>query len=276
MNLFNLHRKKEPAFDNPNSRLVDLSCEITIGERIPPAYARVESATEEKIRLIYNRRMSVLEEESKVTVNVFREDEPAILITGVVSTATSQHVDLKIEKQTELDYIRASFRTRVFIPGRLYLGDPDTEVEQEYDVMIDDISINGIMMSCPAELRTDDIGVLEFRLPNEVLYVPLMVRRVVERQDSIYKKYGGEFCDPSVKQSNTISHFVFQLNTAMRQHQSSSGSDFKLFKKAWDTVVEWEKTRSDRPPSMLNRYDRKSIAGQNNFFKRKSFTNRGK
>ncbi len=276
MNLFKLNRKKEPIDDSPNARLVDLSCEIAIEGRLSPAYARVDSVTDEKLRLAYNRRMTVLEEGSALTVNVFREDEPAILIVGNVASATTQYVDVKIEKQTELNYIRASFRTRVFIPGRLYLGDPETDSEQEFDVMLDDISINGVMMSCPAELVADDIGVLEFRLPNEVLYLPLTVRRVVERQDSIYKKYGGEFCDPTVKQSNSISHFVFQLNTAMRQHQSSSGSDFKLFKKAWETVVDWEKTRGDKPPSMLNRYDRRSISGQNNFFKRKNFTNRGK
>ncbi len=276
MNLFGFKPKKtqKPEDENKNSHLTNNSCEIIGEDKAIIAYARVASTTAATLYLEYNRIMTVLDIDTPVTITVYREGKSAVLVTGKIVTATTRGITVSTDDVTELLYVRSSFRTRVFIPGRIYFGDPDEKDSFEQDVMIDDISINGVMMSCPAELEVDSVGVLEFRLPADVLYLPIIIRRCVERQDSVYMKYGGEFCEPSVKQSNTVSHFIFQLTTAMRQHGSTSTSDYRLFKKAWNSILEWEKGRHGIKPSMLNRYNRKSIAGQNNFFKRKNFTNR--
>ncbi len=278
MNLFNLKSKKNDIADdnNPNSYLNDLSCEITKEDKTVIGYARVASSTSVTLYLEYNRQMPVLEVDMPLTLTVYREGQSAILLVGKVVTSTTRGITVSTDEVTELLYTRSSFRTRVFIPGTLYFGDPDDGTGFEQDVMIDDISINGVMMSCPAELELDSVGMLEFRLPSTILYLPIILRRAVHRQDSVYMKYGGEFCEPSVKQANAVSHFIFQLSTSMRQLSSLTGStsDYRLFKKAWNHIIEWERSRHDIKPSMLNRYDRKSIAGKNNFFKRKNFTNR--
>ncbi len=274
MKLFNLKRKKNNDNENANKHMLDLSCEIAKQDKAIIGYARVGNVTLDSLHLVYNRRMSIIEEGERLIITLYRDEEPAILINAVVTSSTSEHVNITIEKQSELDYVRSTFRTRVFIPGRLYKGDPDEDNSLDIDVMIDDISINGVMMSCTADLTIDDLYTLEFRLPTDILYVPVTIKRAVERQDSVYMKYGGEFCEPNVKQVNTISHFIFQFNTAMRQLQALYSGDYRLFRRAWKTIEEWEKSHHDRKPSMLNRYDRKSITGQNNYFNRKNYNNR--
>ncbi len=276
MNLFSLIRKKEKVDDNVYNRLIGNSCEVSTSDKTVLGYARVESGSAEGLHLVYNRQTSLIEEGEHIIVTVYRDEEPAILVNATVAFSTSQNLDISVDSESELNYVRSSFRTKVYIPGRFYKGDPESENNFEQEVMIDDISINGVMLSCSTELNLDDIGTLEFRLPTEVMYVPVMIKRAVERQDNIYKKYGGEFCEPSAKQLNTISHFIFQLTTALHQLKVNYSGDYRLFRKAWNTIEEWEKTHVDKKPSMLNRYDRKSISGQNNYFKRKNFTNRGK
>ncbi len=272
--MINLFKKKpahQPTEKEKNS-LVDLYCEIAKDDNTILGYGNVINEKPDEIEISYSHMIRNLSIGENIRLTFYNDTDNNLVLTCVIISAQNLSAILKISDRSVMTNHRTNFRSRVFVPGTL-LFDPtledDIDDSIEYEIEINDISLSGLMLMCEADLNVGDACVVTFRLPNETMYLPSIIKRRINRPDNVHRQYGLEFCEPTVKQVDAICQFLFLLDTAMRQLRSEKLSDFKLFENSWELIREWARSYNEKTPSMLGRYNRRGIAGPNNYFRRK-------
>ncbi len=272
MNLFK--RKKQNTQTSEKdayTSLIGLNCEIAKEDGAILGYGKVISENDDEIEITFSHMIRNFSYDKPIRLTFYNDTDNNLVLTTNIVSSHNLSAMLKITDRSVLTNHRSNFRTRVFIPGTLLFDptlDEDNDDSIEYEVQINDISLTGLMLMCEAELNVGDSCVVCFRLPTETMYLPSVIKRRIHRPDNIHRQYGLEFCEPTQKQVDIICQFLFLLDTAMRQLRTTSLSEFKLFENSWELIREWSRSYSEKTPSMLGRYNRKGIAGKNNFFRK--------
>ncbi len=272
INLFKRKPVESPPPEKDKNSLVDLYCEIAKEDNSILGYANVLRENESELEISFSHMIRNLTTGENIRLTFYNDTENNLVLSAEIVSSQNLSAVVKIVTRSVMTNHRTNFRSRVFIPGTL-LFDPtledDVDDALEYDIEVNDISLSGLMVMCEADLKAGDACVVTFRLPNETMYLPAIIKRRINRPDNVHRQYGLEFCEPTVKQVDAICQFLFLLDTAMRQLRSEKISDFKLFEDSWDLIREWSRSYNEKTPSMLGRYNRKGIAGPNNFFRKR-------
>lgn len=163
-----------------------------------------------------DEKMLLIPYDTTVKINIFHSTLGLQILMGVVYTS-SEHILRLVQIETLGSFERrVFFRVNVRMRARLYpIKDPflnavGEENEPAFEVLIENISLSGLMISTPRIFVMGDKFDIEVQLFKDIMKMRCQVCRF-DQPNGLNKRYGCMYLDQSQRQADNLCKDLFQL-----------------------------------------------------------------
>lgn len=194
-------------------------CEIKSMRNDLLTTGRIYSINEDDIEFVHpeDDKMPLLPYNTPVKIGVFNSRHGFRMLAGTVFISTDLFLRVSNMKTLQDFERRGFFRTSVKLESRAYPMATTKEgketVQEEvrpYQIIIEDISLSGLQLSCSEELEIGDALAVEVQIFKKKMMFHCRIMRQAKESDAFHY-YGCSFFDQTERQIDDLCYDLFQL-----------------------------------------------------------------
>lgn len=188
---------------------------------------------EDSILIIKGRGLKEFQTNERVNVVVTDKTNDRTRYGGIVTVSLDTQLNIKLIKSGDsqlLEERRRYFKVKVQENGRalFFVRDEDTvRFDEPYPIMMHDINIGGIFMSCEYEFQIEDMVCVDIDLFVDYrLNAVVRVLRIQRGGDGEIMGYGCEFQGLTAAQEDYIGKYIYKAQFLQRQKEKAKNMEF--------------------------------------------------
>lgn len=188
---------------------------------------------EDSILIIKGRGLREFQKDERVSIIATEKTGDRTRYAGIVSVSLDTQLNIKLLKSGDSQLLqerRRYFKIKVQENGRalFFVRDEDTiRFDEPYSILVHDINIGGIFMSCEYDFQIEDMVCLDIDLFVDYrLNAVVRVLRIQRDGEGEKLGYGCEFQGLTAAQEDYIGKYIYKAQFMQRQKEKAKNMEF--------------------------------------------------